>query len=297
MNTGDGLGPTMQGTHPFLRRLRDPLLGRKVDMVHASLSVGRAVAWAPMSSLASAPVVLIHGLFGHLNDKQILGAFGDTPVHAPDLIGYGTLAEKDTAGLTLRDQAKNVVKYIRRNELGPVHLVGHSVGGAIAVLIASDYPDLVASLTSVEGNFTIEDAFWSSQLADKPDSEVEAIIDLYRSDPDAWIEDAGVPISEWTHALAVSWLENQPPATIQAQARAVVSATSTDIYLGMVRMLLKSPMPFHLVAGERSQSGWNVPDWVRELATSDTAITDTGHLMMAEDPQAFADTVLGNIRS
>ncbi len=256
-----------------------------------------------MSSLASAPVVLIHGLFGHLNDKQILGAFGDTPVYAPDLIGYGSLANRttpggtDIAGLTLRDQAKNIVKYIRRNELGPVHLVGHSVGGAIAVLIASDYPDLVASLTSVEGNFTIEDAFWSAQLADKPDSEVEAIIDLYRSDPDAWIGDAGVPINEWTHALAVSWLGNQPPSTIQAQARAVVSATSTDIYLGLVRMLLKSAMPFHLIAGERSRSGWNVPDWVRDLATSDTIIANSGHLMMAEDPQAFADTVLGNIRS
>ncbi len=270
-------------------------------MVGASHAARWAVAWAPMPSSASAPVVLIHGLFGHLHDDRILGAFGDTPVHAPDLVGYGSLVNKtamggtDNAGLTLRDQAKNIVKYIRRNKLDPVHLVGHSVGGAVAVLVAADYPDLVASLTSVEGNFTIEDAFWSAQLADKPDSEVEAIIDLYRSNPDAWIQDAGVTLNDWTQALAVSWIENQPASTIQAQARAVVSATSTDIYLGLVRMLLKSDMPFHLICGERSRTGWNVPDWVRELATSDTTIANTGHLMMAENPQAFANAILGAI--
>ncbi|WP_428942794.1 alpha/beta fold hydrolase [Xanthomonas oryzae] len=42
-----------------------------------------------------------------------------------------------------------------------VHLVGHSVGGAVSALVCSLYPELVASFTSVEGNFTLKDAFWS----------------------------------------------------------------------------------------------------------------------------------------
>lgn len=249
-----------------------------------------------MSAPVSTPIVLIHGLFGHLNDNRIIQAFGDVPVYAPDLVGYGSLANRETTGLTLQDQAKHIAKYIRTNKLGSVHLVGHSIGGVIAVLVASNYPELVASLTSVEGNFTIDDAFWSAQLAEKPDHEVEAIIDLYRSDPEAWFEDMGVPINSWTEELAVNWIQNQPAATIQAQARAAVSATTTDIYLGFVRMLVKSDTPVHLIAGQRSESGWNVPDWVRKLATSDITIPDTGHMMMAEDPQAFADAVLGAVR-
>ncbi len=250
-----------------------------------------------MSPSSPTPVLLVHGLFGNLSDDRILQAFRDTPVHAPDLIGYGSLAKKETAGITLREQAKHVAKYIKTNNLGKVHLVGHSIGGAIAVLVAADHPSLIASLTSAEGNFTIEDAFWSAQLAEKPDSEVEAIIGLYRSDPEAWFEDAGVPINDWTKTLAKNWIENQPASSIQAQARAVVSATSTDIYLGLVRMLLKSDMPVHLIAGQRSESGWNVPDWVRKLATSDITIPDTGHMMMAEDPQAFADAILSGVDS
>jgi hypothetical protein len=33
------------------------------------------------------PIVLVHGLFGNLQDSRILSAFGQVDVHAPDLIG------------------------------------------------------------------------------------------------------------------------------------------------------------------------------------------------------------------
>lgn len=39
--------------------------------------------------LLNSPIVLVHGLFGHLADPNILAAFGNADVHAPDLRGYG----------------------------------------------------------------------------------------------------------------------------------------------------------------------------------------------------------------
>ena len=35
-------------------------------------------------------LVLVHGLFGHLNIPEVLFAFGDVETSAPDLIGYGS---------------------------------------------------------------------------------------------------------------------------------------------------------------------------------------------------------------
>ena len=161
----------------------------------------------------AAPIVLIHGLFGHLQDSRILDGFGGREVHAPDLVGYGSLREEDTSSLTLDDQANRIARYVGEHDLERVNLVGHSVGGAVAILVASSFPEIVATLTSVEGNFTLEDAFSSAHLAMKPDEEVEEIIGEYRNDPDAWFAGAGVPINEWTQGLAVSWLNNQPPST------------------------------------------------------------------------------------
>ncbi|ENN89503.1 hypothetical protein RHSP_60960 [Rhizobium freirei PRF 81] len=238
------------------------------------------------------PIVLLHGLFGSLNDPKILAAFGNADIHAPDLIGYGRNREANTSKLTLLDQARHIADFISGLGAGKVHLVGHSVGGAVSVLVARHFPGLVESLTSVEGNFTLKDAFWSGQIAVKPDEEVAHIISGYETDPDAWIAGAGVQINEWTSSLARGWLANQPPSTIKAQAKAVVAATGDAAYLDAIRGILQSDIPVYLIAGRRSAEGWDVPDWVNDLCTARLNIADTGHLMMAENPAAFAAAVL-----
>ncbi|MEH6631454.1 MAG: alpha/beta hydrolase [Halopseudomonas aestusnigri] len=240
------------------------------------------------------PVVLVHGLFGHLNDPRILNAIADRNIFAPDLLGYGVYRNSRIDGLTLMEQADHVAGFIRDINLEPVNLVGHSVGGAVSVLLAAHYPELVATLTSIEGNFTLKDAFWSAQVAEQDLAEVEATIAGYKADPDGWISSAGVELNDWTKTLARSWLDNQPATTIKAQARAVVEATGKPEYLEHVRQLMASHMPYHLIAGENSRQDWDIPIWAAESASSNQDIPGTGHLMMAESPEAFGEVILGN---
>ncbi|UXT48455.1 alpha/beta hydrolase [Agrobacterium tumefaciens] len=242
--------------------------------------------------IISQPIILVHGLFGHLKDPEILTQFDGADVHAPDLIGYGENCGADVEKLTLLDQANHVAAYIRGLGGQKVHIVGHSVGGAVSALVCQHHPELAASLTSIEGNFILKDAFWSGQIAKKPASEVADIIAEYKADPSAWIARAGVAINGWTAALAKSWLDNQPSSTIRAQAKAVVEATGADDYLEGLRATMTSNMPVYLIAGARSASGWNAPDWANELCTMRVNIPDTGHLMMAENPALFASTVM-----
>ncbi|MCB8877856.1 alpha/beta fold hydrolase [Acidisoma silvae] len=242
-----------------------------------------------------ASILLIHGLFGSLSAPGILSAFRDVRVLAPDLIGYGSCREGAPDGWTLHEQADHVAAWLRERKAGPVHVVGHSVGGAIAVLFAGRHPELTRSLTSVEGNFTLTDAFWSQKISTQPVSEIEEEVDRFRADAAAWIGRSGVAPTPFAVATAALWLDNQPASTLRSQARAVVAATAEDAYLNGVRDLVESGLPIHLVAGARSRSSWDVPDWLSFRAATDTNIPNTGHLMMLEKPELFAQVLCRNL--
>lgn len=243
----------------------------------------------------STQIVLVHGLIGNLSDGELLRAF-DGRALAPDLLGYGAHADAVADELSLQGQARFLADWLQRNVAAPAHFVGHSVGAAVAVLVADAHPELCASFTSVEGNFTLKDAFWSAQMATRPLDAVEAVFEGYKSDVAGWLAGAGVAADERTLAIGRAWLENQPVSTIWAQAKAVVSTTSDPAYLATVRRLLDSECGFHLLAGARSAADWDVPGWVRNGATSSTELAERGHLMMLEAPRQFADAVVESLQ-
>jgi pimeloyl-ACP methyl ester carboxylesterase len=236
------------------------------------------------------PAVLIHGLIGNLNDPGILGE-RDARIYAPDLLGYGDNFDFDTTGMTLRDQADHIATFVKQNRLAPANIVGHSVGGTVAVLLADKYPELVCSVISVEGNFTLEDAFWTAKIAAKTPTEVAALLESYRNSPDSWLESAGLKPTAWTRTIAQCWLHYQPASTIHRQAVGVVETTSSPNYLEKVERLIETSLPFHLVAGANSLSEWNVPEWVLRNAASLTCVPDSGHLMMVSHPREFCRVV------
>lgn len=69
---------------------------------------------------------------------------------APDMIGTRS-AGHWTGGtpFTLADEAAPIIAAIERRGV-PVHLVGHSYGGGVALYIAARHPERIASLTLYE---------------------------------------------------------------------------------------------------------------------------------------------------
>jgi pimeloyl-ACP methyl ester carboxylesterase len=71
-------------------------------------------------------------------------------VVAPDFYGHGEAPTWNQArALTLRDEASRVMRVLTASSR-PIHLVGHSYGGAVALHIALELPERVASLTLYE---------------------------------------------------------------------------------------------------------------------------------------------------
>ncbi|ALF90014.1 MULTISPECIES: alpha/beta fold hydrolase [Ralstonia solanacearum species complex] len=236
------------------------------------------------------PLVMIHGLFGPLHFFEPAARLPGVTVHTPDLLGYG--ARPAQPELSLASQAAEVVRILREEVRRPCHLLGHSVGGAIAVLAAARAPELVKSIVSVEGNFTLDDAFMCRRIAPLDAPEWEAELQRIQSDPQAWLAKGGIAPTPERLRMAHCILHNQPAATLQAMAQAVVRETAVPAYLETVRGLMSRGMPFHLVAGSRSAAGWHVPDWVHQQAHGSTELPDCGHMMMLEQPDLFCRTLL-----
>lgn len=246
--------------------------------------------------IEASPIVLCHGLFGSLSDPLLIEAFGSQRVFAPDLLGYGVDRFKLPDDLTLIDQADHVLALMDDNHIQRAHLVGHSVGGAVAALIAIRHPERVNSLVSVEGNMTPADAFWSAKLSKQPIAKIQKMVDRYRSDVAAWISDAGVTENSEAVRIATDWLDHQPASTLKAQARAVVEATCDDSeFIEQLRTRLLNGLELHLIAGANSRDSWHVPKDIEALARSVTLIHGAGHLMMLESPADFSGSVLNAI--
>ena len=99
---------------------------------------------------AGRPVVILHGLFGSKRNwsaiaRQLAAAF---QVFTVDLRNHGESPWDDRHEYPA--MAADVASFIDRQVGGPVTLIGHSMGGKVAMLLALTRPDLVERLLVVD---------------------------------------------------------------------------------------------------------------------------------------------------
>ena len=94
------------------------------------------------------PVVALHGLPGSVRDFRWLGAALPEGIRLIriDQAGFGSTPLSTWPGATLPARADFICAVLDHLGLGPVVLIGHSMGGAVAAAVASRRPDLVRGL-------------------------------------------------------------------------------------------------------------------------------------------------------
>ena len=114
---------------------------------------GARLHYVDTGAAGSGPaIVMIHGLAGQLRHftYALTGRLqGDHRVVAVDRPGAGRSTAAAGAGRSVRAQARHVAALIRRLGLERPLVVGHSLGGAVALALALDHPDVVGGLALV----------------------------------------------------------------------------------------------------------------------------------------------------
>ncbi|HEX5928770.1 MAG TPA: alpha/beta fold hydrolase [Solirubrobacterales bacterium] len=155
-----------------------------------------------------APIVLIHCFTCAIDwwDGMLPALERDHRVLAVDLLGHGG-SEKPGSDYSIERQAELVAGAMRRTGIGEATVVGHSLGGTVAVGLTEVAPDLVDRVAIVDmpsdtgegdlgflANLTFMPVIGEALWTVKPDSSVRQGLEVAFAPgfevPDAFVEDA-----------------------------------------------------------------------------------------------------------
>jgi len=128
--------------------------GRRVELGRGALYVRET----PATAAHAEPALYVHGLGGSShNFTDIAGLLaGHLDGTAVDLPGFGY--SDPMRRYSLAAFAGSLVDLIEHTRSGPVHLIGNSLGGAVAVRVAALRPDLVRTLVLISPAMPFLDA-------------------------------------------------------------------------------------------------------------------------------------------
>lgn len=96
------------------------------------------------------PIIILHGLFGMLDNwqqfaKQLANNY---LVYILDLRNHGKSPHSESFDYNL--MVKDIFQFINTHNIKSPHLIGHSMGGKVAIQFAYEYPSLIDKLVVID---------------------------------------------------------------------------------------------------------------------------------------------------
>ncbi|MDJ0521887.1 MAG: 2-succinyl-6-hydroxy-2,4-cyclohexadiene-1-carboxylate synthase [Planctomycetota bacterium] len=234
------------------------------------------------------PLVLLHGFLGTAQDwDPTIEALGDDyRCKALNLPGHGRAS--DPVPPDFESVVHGTAERISRAFGVPVDLVGYSMGGRLALMLALEHRDLVRRVVAVGASPGIDDAV--ARVARRAEDERRARA-LETTDFQAWLR-------TWYDQPLFEGLSKMPgfDALLERRARArpaelakVLRVLSTGRQPPLRQRLAESPVPLLLMAGAEdatyTASNHQLANSVESIDTA--TVPCAGHAPHLEQPDEF----------
>ena len=120
------------------------------------------------------PLLFLHGFGSTKEDYADIvhhSTFSGHPFIAYDAPGCGETICSDLSQISIPFLVDTALSVLAHLNIQRFHLVGHSMGGLTALMLAHQHPDRVISFVNIEGNIAPEDCFLSRQIIEYPNSD------------------------------------------------------------------------------------------------------------------------------
>jgi esterase len=252
---------------------------------------------------AGAPLVLIHGSLSDYRSWlfQVPTFARSHRVFALSLRHYYPERWNGRAGdFSLAQHTRDVAELIRIGNLGRVHLIGHSRGGGVALMIAMQHPELIASLTLADPRgmeSLLPDTLESRAVAGEIDS---AFARLHQYMSTGQVEDAARSFVDSLNGTG-AW-DRRPAEQKQWVRDNIGTAVDTGELPGLTgEAVSKFDFPILPVTGERSPAryaaGFAVMRLLNPALHPLATIRSASHAMHRENPKDFNAAVLEFLQS
>ena len=199
-----------------------------------------------------------------------------------DLLGFGFSGRPAAFSYSLEAHAETVARLIEHLGLRGCHLVGHSFGGSVAVVLAANRPDLIGGLIVAESNLDLEDATLSRMIADQTE---EAYVAAGHTALVAQAE--GWAIQDTVMASFPGTLRAADPQAMHRSATALAAGSLRELFFG-----LTLPRTYLFGASTLPHAHEAL---LRASGVPMVVIPDAGHAMMGENPDAVARAVAATL--
>lgn len=192
------------------------------------------------------PILLLHGLFGDLDSWMFVRdrLAAERRVVTLDLPGHGG-SSKDVGAGTLDSLADMVTRFADAIELRRAHVVGHSLGAAIALRIASRDSSRVASLVTIAGlgyGAPVDRGFVRGMLDARRARDLRPAAEMLFADP-------ALVTREFLENIVKLKRVDGVAATLEKLAHTAMSAPETE-HLAALR---EPAIPMLAIIGERDR--------------------------------------------
>ncbi|MEV6978659.1 alpha/beta fold hydrolase [Kitasatospora sp. NPDC093806] len=189
-----------------------------------------------------------------------------------DLLGFGISDRPTDFSYTLEAHADAVATALRAAGVAGVEVIAHSMGGAVAVVLADRHPELVAGLVLVDSNLD------PIAPARRPGSS-----GLASFTEEEFLAGGRDEVREWVGPF---WWATMRLAGPEALHRSAVHSTAATAPTVRERLLgLGQPRTFLYPEADGEVRG---ADGLRRAGVVVAAVPDCGHNIMIDNPDGFA---------